>query len=136
MFKAFSMTLLGLLALSAAQAQSSHPILAKVPFAFTVQNMNFAAGSYQLTYSNTAHVLEIRGLGQKSSVSSFGSFVPAATAPPNAPGKLVFQCQANNCDLAQVWGTASGDRGLLRTTPHRTRLAFTASAVSVTIPAK
>jgi hypothetical protein len=135
MFKTFSMTLLGLLALSAAQAQSSQPIHAKVPFDFTVQNMNFAAGSYQLTYNDTAHILEVRGLDQKS-VGSFANFVPVGTASPNAPGKLVFQCLGNNCDLAQVWGAASGERGLLRETPHQIRLAFTASAVSVTIPAK
>jgi hypothetical protein len=135
MFKTFSMSLLGLLALSAAQAQSSQPILAKVPFAFTVQNTNFAAGSYQLTYSDTAHILEIRGLDQKS-VGLFANFMPGGTASSNVPGRLVFQCHAMDCDLAQVWGAASGERGLLRKTPHQIRLAFTASAVSVTIPAK
>ncbi len=64
MFKMFStMTLLGLATFSAAYAQSSQPIQAKVPFAFMVQDTTLAAGNYQLTYNNNAHSLTIRGLG-------------------------------------------------------------------------
>ena len=50
MFKTLStMTLLGLLTLSAALAQSEQPIRAKVPLAFTVQNTRLPAGNYQLS---------------------------------------------------------------------------------------
>ena len=138
MFKMFSMTLLGLLTFSAAQAQSSQPIRAEIPFAFTVQNMNLAAGNYQLKYNNTAHILSIRDLDQNSE-SSFANFIPADAAPSsNRSGRLVFRCYGNNCDLAQVWqGVASGGRGLeVRETPHQTRLSFSTRVVSITIPAK
>ena len=107
MFKTFSMTLLGLLALSAARAQSSQPIRAEIPFAFTVQNMNLAAGNYQLKYNNTAHILSIRDLGQNSE-NSFGNFIPADPAPSSNRScvlRLFFW------GLWGEWGSGVGEAG-------------------------
>jgi hypothetical protein len=54
MTKMFSTIILsGLAMMSTAYAQSSQPIQAKVPFAFTVQGTILAAGNYRLTYSDT-----------------------------------------------------------------------------------
>ncbi len=139
MFKMFStMTLLGLATFSAAYAQSSEPAQAKVPFAFTVQDTTLAAGNYQLTYSNTAHILSIRGLDQNSG----GAFVTAeptsASGSSSASGKLVFRCYGKTCYLAQVWhGGSDGNRGLklLPTEPER-KLALATRVTSITIPAK
>lgn len=136
MFKTFStMTLLGLLTLSAAQAQSEQPIHAKVPFAFTVQNTTLAAGSYQFTYSNTAHILSIRNLDANSG-AVFTSAVANASA--GGSGKLVFNCYGKSCYLARVWqGRQAGGRGLqLRQDERERRLSSLIRVVSVTIAAK
>ncbi len=111
MFKTFStMTLLGLLTFSAAQAQSEQPIHAKVPFAFTVQDTTLAARTYRLTYSQTGHILSIRGLDGNSG-AAFTSAVASASA--NGRGKLVSHCYGKNCYLAQPWqGDQTGGRGL------------------------
>jgi hypothetical protein len=133
-----TMTLLGLATISAAYAQSNQPIQAKVPFAFTVQATTLAAGNYQLTYSNTAHILSIRGLDQNSG-AAFVTAVPAdASASLSGSGKLVFQCYGKACYLAQVLrGGPNGTRGLkLRQTEPERVLAFATRVASVTIPAK
>ncbi len=139
MAKMFSTIILsGLAMISTAYAQSSQPIQAKVPFAFTVQGTTLAAGSYRLTYSDTPGILFVRGVEDTSA----GAFLHAI--PESAPGaskqsaKLVFQCHENACYLAQVWqGNISGDRRLEVPQPAREReLGFQTRVVSITIPGK
>jgi hypothetical protein len=136
MFKIFStMTLFGVLTVSASHAQSNQPIQAHVPFAFTVQTTTLTPGNYQLTYSSSAHTLSIRGLDQNSS----GAFATAMPAPAaSGPGKLVFNCYNKSCYLAQVWqGATAGGAGLrLPHTGQEHRIAALTRAVSITIPAK
>ena len=139
MFKTFStMTLLGLATISAGYAQSSQWIQAKVPFAFTVQNTTLSAGNYQLTYSNTAHSLSIRGLDQNSS-GAFATAIPAtASGSSNDTAWLVFQCYGKTCYLARVWqGTGAGGRSLQVTQGEQERrLSLLTRVVSITIVAK
>jgi len=139
MSKAFSTIVASALAvISTAYAQSTQPIEAQVPFAFTAQGATFAAGNYRLTYSDTAHLLYVRGVEGTSG----GAFLPVR--PESAPGaskqsaKLVFQCRQNACYLAQVWqGNISGNRRLEVPQPAREReLNFETRVVSITIPAK
>lgn len=139
MTKMFSTIILsGLAMMSTAYAQSSQPIQAKVPFAFTVQGTILAAGNYRLTYSDTARILYVRGVEGTWG----GAFVLAR--PESAPGaskqsaKLVFQCHDKACCLAQVWqGSISGDRRLEVPQPAREReLGFKTRVVSMTIPTK
>jgi hypothetical protein len=139
MFKTFStLTLLGLLTLSAAHAQSSQPIRAKVPFDFTVQNTTLEAGNYQLTYSSTSHALSIRGLGQNSASITVTAQPVGAPGSSNGPGKLVFECAGGTCYLARVWQSeAGGDRGLrVVSIAHAKALAAGNHLTSVTIPAE
>jgi hypothetical protein len=90
MFKMFSMmTLYGSLMISAAYAQSSQPIQAKVPFAFVTQDAKLAAGSYQLTYNTSAHTLRIRNLDQNAD-SAFATAVP--------DGLASFRCGPLRCE--------------------------------------
>jgi len=135
MIKMFStMIFSGLAMISTAYAQSSQPIQAQVPFAFRVQGATFAAGKYRLTYSDTAGILAVRGVG----ATSGGAFL--RVMPESAPGasrpsaKLVFQCYDNACYLAQVWqGRIGGDRRLEVLQPTREReLAFETRLVSIT----
>jgi hypothetical protein len=136
MFQTFStITLLGLLTLSAAQAQSEQPIHAKVPFAFTVQNTTLAAGTYRLTYKQTAHILSIRGLDQNPG-AVFTLAVPSTDA--NGPAKLVFNCYGKTCYLARVWqGDHAGGRGLqLSQNEKQRKLSFLTRVVSITVAAK
>ena len=139
MSKTFStITLLGLLTLSAAQAQSSQPIRAKVPFDFTVGKTTLAAGNYQLTYSSTAHIISIQGL-DRNSRTTFVNAIPAnPSTSSNGSGRLVFECLGGTCYMAQVWkDPASGDLGFeVRPAEQRKVLAFNTRVISVTIPAK
>jgi len=136
MFKIFStMTLFGILTVSASHAQSNQPIQAHVPFAFTVQATTLTPGHYQLTYSSSSHILSILGLDQDSG----GAFVTAlSVTAASGPGKLVFNCYNKSCYLAQVWqGATAGGAGLrLPHTEQERRIAVLTRAVSITIPAK
>jgi hypothetical protein len=114
MTKMFStITLYGLLMLPAAYAQSEQPIQAKVPFAFRAPNATLAAGSYQRTYSTSAHTLMIRGLDENSQ-AAFATAAPiTGSAPRGESGKLVFDCYEKTCYLARVWqGRIGSGRGL------------------------
>src|SRR5690242_16107672 len=108
-----SITVYGLLMVSASYAQSEQPIQAKVPFAFRAQNTTLAAGTYQLTYSTSAQRLMIRGLDQNSE-GGFATAVPlTGSGSRSESGKLVFQCYDKTCYLAQVWqGSIRGGRGV------------------------
>ena len=139
MFKMFSIvTLLGLATISAAHAQSSQPIQAKVPFAFQVQDRILPAGSYQLTYNNSGHILTLRRLDQRS----VGAYVTAAPADvpgwSSGPGKLLFRCYGKSCYLARVWQGRLGDGRALDVHPteHERVLGFATRLVSITIPAQ
>ena len=137
MTKMFSTIILsGLAMIPVAYAQSSQPIQTKVPFAFTVQNTNLPAGSYQLTYSNTAHTLWIRGLDSNSK-GAFVTVSPAdASEASGTSGKLVFDCYGKSCYLAQVWrGGATRGLKVRQSGPQRV-LSFSMRTVTVTIPAK
>ena len=139
MFKMFStMTVCGLLTISAAYAQSDQPIQAKVPFPFMAQDTALAPGTYQLTYNTSAHRLKILGLDQNSE-SSFATAVPAtASTSRDDSAKLVFQCYGKACYLAQVWqGSIGAGRGLQVPHPEPPRkLTLATRVVSITIPAK
>jgi hypothetical protein len=136
MFKTFStIALLGLLTLSAAQAQSEQPIHANVPFAFTVQKTTLAAGIYRLTYNQTAHILLIRGLDRNPG-AVFTQAVPSAGM--DRAGKLVFNCYDKYCYLARVWqADQAGGRGLqLPQDERERRLSSLRRAVSVAVAAE
>jgi hypothetical protein len=139
MTKMFStITIYGLLMLSTAYAQSEQPIQARVPFAFRAQKTTLAAGSYQLTYSTSAHRLMIRGLDQNSE-GAFATAAPMSGSGPRAEsGKLVFQCYDKTCHLTQVWqGSIGGDRALQVFHPELERkIALATRVVTITIPAK
>lgn len=138
MTKMFSTIILsGLATISAAYAQSTQPIQAKVPFAFSVKDTTLAAGAYRLTYSNTARVLSIQGVEGTEG----GAF--ALALPESAPGashqspKLVFRCYDKACYLAEVWqGTIGGDRNLEVPQPRERKVAFVTRVISITIAAK
>ena len=61
-----TITVYGLLTISAAYAQSGQPFQAKIPFAFRAQNTTLVAGTYQLTYNPSAHRIMIHGLDSNS----------------------------------------------------------------------
>jgi hypothetical protein len=136
MFKTFStITLVGLLTLLAAHAQSNQPIQAAIPFAFTAQDATLAAGNYQLTYSSSAHILSIRGLDRNLG----GTFVTALPVTASGgTGKLVFRCYDKSCQLAEIsQGARMGGGGLrLPLTGHQRKVAIFARVAWVTVLTK
>jgi hypothetical protein len=134
MFKMFStVTLLGWLAGSAVHAESSMPIQARIPFAFTVQKTVLAAGHYRFTYSSTAHVLAIRGLDRPGDKIFVGG-VPTGVA--DGPGKLRFNCEGQTCYLAQVsqGTTAGGASWRIRSAGPERRVTLLTRAITSTLP--
>jgi hypothetical protein len=136
MFKNIStLTIFGLLTMSAAQAQSNQPLRAQIPFAFEVQNTTLQAGTYQLSYSDTSHVLTLKGA--KDAI--FVPMRPAAHSPvASETGKVLFQCYGAGCYLAAVWPSAASGKSALQVMkpePSR-RISFVTRAVPLTRPAK
>jgi len=108
MFKIFSMTLLGLLTVSAVHAQSGQSMKTTIPFDFTVRSMTMEAGTYRFTYSSVSHVLLVQSLGKD------GKSVKVVAQPSLAPhstsraGKLVFLRIGDDRSLARVWAGEGG----------------------------
>jgi hypothetical protein len=122
------MTLFGLLAFSAAQAQSSQPVRAQVPFAFEARGASLPAGTYQVTYNSNGHFLTIKGAEH----GAFVPMIPAHNPVVSEAGKLVFHCQDAKCYLAAVWPSAqSGGPALqvAKSEPQR-RISFVTRSVS------
>ncbi len=139
MFKSLStMTLLGIASVSAAFGQSSQPLQAEIPFAFTVQDSILPAGSYQFTYNNTSHRLSIRGLNQNSGSVLVTAAPTSASNHSNERARVTFHCYGRTCYLAEAWqDSSSGDRGLeVFETEHERRFAVAARVIAVTIPAR
>jgi hypothetical protein len=135
MFKMFltTVTFFGWLTASAVHAQSSTPMQARIPFAFTVQKTVLAAGNYRLTYSSTGHFLAIRGLDRQRSGVFVGG-VPTGMA--DGPGKLRFDCEGKTCSLAQVsqGAAAGGGSWQIRPVRQERRVALLTRVISRTIP--
>jgi hypothetical protein len=134
MFKMLlTITFFGWLTASAVHAESSTPIQARIPFAFTVQKTVLAAGNYQFTYNSTAHFLTIRGLDRQRG-GVFVEGVPTGVA--EGPGKLLFDCDGKTCYLAQVSQGAAAGGGSWRIRPARQerRVALLTRVISRTIP--
>jgi len=134
MFKTFStMTILGLLAVSAGQAQTGSTIRAKVPFAFAVQNTMLAPGNYALTYDRTSHILTVRGLDQKSDLAYVVAEPAFEARQGYGPAKLVFGCYGETCSLTRVWHRGTPDsEGVMLPNPKPGRSAT--RMASITIP--
>ncbi len=135
MFKSFAtITLLGVVMISGAFAQSAQPLQANVPFAFTVQDTTLPAGHYQFTYNNTAHILSIRGLDQNPG-GGFVTAQPISASNPAEQARLTFDCYDKTCYLAQAWqGSTSGLK--VRQSDGERRLSVVTRVLSVTIPAR
>jgi hypothetical protein len=134
MFKTFSVTLLGLLAVSAVRAQSSQPIKVKIPFDFAVKNTTLEAGSYRLTFNSISHILLIQGLGaNRGRVAVFADLAVAPHSSSNL-GELIFQCRGDDCRLARV-GRGAGEGGLeVLQSRHKRAVAQAGRLTLVTIP--
>ncbi len=126
MLKIYSTILFGLLTISAANAQSSEPVRAHVPFAFTVQHQTLPAGDYDFTYMNSAQRLLIA----RRSAEGGAIFVhPQPTQGTEGPGRLVFECYGEDCQLRQVW-SGSTAMGLQFAQPKKEqRVSFLARVV-------
>jgi hypothetical protein len=138
MTKMFSTIILSALAMMpSAFAQSSQPLQAKVPFTFSLQSTSLPAGSYQLSYNNTAHSLWIRGLNPNSKGVMVTALPAHGSEASGDSGKLIFNCYGQSCSLAQVWRGGTANRGLkvVQSDPQRV-LSFSVRVVTVTIPAK
>ena len=98
------------LALLAAQAgRAQEPVLANIPFAFTVGNMTLPAGEYRVEkVRDSAPALLIQRTDGGASIIVITYAVEANA--PQAQTKLIFRRHAKQCFLSQVW-TAGNARG-------------------------
>ena len=90
-----------LLGTSSLSAQSSHMLIATVPFDFAVNNQHLASGTYTVTINNALSTLLIRGEENGSAMYTLTN----ATEPGKVPdrGKLIFNRYGDRYFLSQVW---------------------------------
>ena len=101
--------MLALVLLAAHDGRAQEPILANIPFAFTVGNMTLPAGEYRvekLRDSSPALLIQRTDRGESMIVITSAVEVNA----PQAQTKLVFYRHGKQCFLSQVW-TAGNARG-------------------------
>ena len=98
------------LALLAAQAgRAQEPILANIPFAFTVGNTTLPAGEYRVEkLQDSSPALLIQRTDRGASMIVITSAVEVNA--PQAQTKLIFHRYGKQCFLSQVW-TAGHARG-------------------------
>lgn len=98
------------LALLAAQAgQAQEPVLANIPFAFTVGNMTLPAGEYRVEkLRDSSPALLIQRTDRGASMIVITSAVEVNA--PQTQTKLIFKRYGKQCFLSQVW-TAGNARG-------------------------
>jgi hypothetical protein len=128
------LTLFGLLAGVAAHAQSSQPLQANVPFAFTVRQATLPAGSYRLTFARNGYVLRVQGVNNPADNAL--TLAAPGSDPQGRAGaaRLVFHCYGKGCYLAQVWDGGAAGTGLeLPHTQQERRLAFQTRIISMTM---
>jgi hypothetical protein len=81
---------------STASAQSSTAI-ANIPFAFQVQNVSFAAGTYSVSRNVSNGVITLRAPDYARMFATYPSEVSTAKEP-----KLTFTCYGANCELSKA----------------------------------
>ena len=101
--------MLALTFLAAHAVRAQEPVLANIPFAFTVGNMTLPAGEYRVEkVRDSSPALLIQRTDRSASVIVIASAIQANA--PQAQTKLVFHRYGNECYLSQVW-TAGNARG-------------------------
>jgi hypothetical protein len=128
-----TLSLFGLLAGSAAYAQSSQPLQADVPFAFTVREAMLPAGSYRVTFAPNSHVLRVQGVNQPADAAL--ALATPESDPQRSAGaaRLVFHCHGKECSLAQVWQGGNAGVGVELPQSHERRIAFQTRIISMTM---
>ena len=101
--------MLPLVLLATQLARAQEPVLANIPFAFTVGNTTLPAGEYRVekVWDGSSAML-IRGTDGSASTMVITNATQANA--PQAQTKLVFHRYRNHCFLSQVW-TAGNARG-------------------------
>ena len=100
-------SLLAILAVSSAQAQSTNEQTARIPFSFSVGNKTFPAGEYRVTRINpqsSQAVLVIKSMDGRQSKLVLTNGIQAAGMSLRAT--LVFNNYDGEYVLAQVWAAA------------------------------
>lgn len=98
---------LAILAVPSIYAQSNNEQTANIPFAFTIGDKVFPAGTYQVTRINPQSdkaALAIRSSDRRMSKIALTTPVQSATAAEKA--KLVFMRYGDQYFLSQVWSPA------------------------------
>jgi hypothetical protein len=101
------LSVLAVLAVSSAYAQSGNRQTAYIPFAFSVGNKDFPAGEYSITRLNPS--ADKTALGIMSADRRDGSIVlttPIQAAKASEKAVLVFRRYGDQYFLAQVWTPA------------------------------
>lgn len=101
--------MLALVLLAAHDGRAQEPILANIPFAFTVGNMTLPAGEYRVEkLRDSSPALLIQRTDRGASMIVITSAVEVNA--PQAQTKLIFNRHGKQYSLSQVW-TAGNARG-------------------------
>ena len=105
---------------SSALAQLPHPLVANVPFDFTVGNKAFKAGEYTIMSGGQGL---IRLVSQDYKQASIVFYIPALQRDRNAESKLVFNRYGDHYFLSQVWSAGTDTGMLMRKGPSEVEIA-------------
>lgn len=106
------LSLLMILSVSQAHAQSSREMTAKIPFSFSVGNKTFPAGEYSVTRLNPQSdkaALAIRSADGR--MSKVALAMPVQASAPRERATLVFTRYGDQYFLSQIW-TPADNTGL------------------------
>jgi hypothetical protein len=99
---------LAVLLASSAVAQLPHPLVAQVPFDFTVGKRTFQAGEYMVMPAGQG-IVRLTSPDYREAMIAF--YTPAQKSDRQAESKLVFNRYGDRYFLSQVW-SAGSDTGL------------------------
>lgn len=96
-----ALSLLGMLAGSATQAQTSGRVVVEIPFRFVAGKAILPAGKYMVKPNTTRNLLLIQSFDDRVSATVFARPVNASAIPGR--GKLIFRRYGDRTFLYQVW---------------------------------
>jgi hypothetical protein len=106
-----------------ARAQSSTPLIAKIPFDFNAGEKTYPAGEYRIASGPSQFVIHIRSTGGQHGGFVMTMPVGANVNRPAGEGRLLFHRYGDKYFLSEVWGSGETTGRELRKTREEVELA-------------
>ncbi len=125
-FSAFLLAVATVLAVSAPLSAQDLPLVANIPFEFSVGNTTLPAGEYRITQAASSSVVTLRGVDTNSAVATLTAFSGDHNRP-QGEASLTFNRYGNSYFLSAIWNGYRGIGNVLRPSHTETELNRSAS---------